>query len=425
MGALGIVPHPPPGVPVAVRTVEVSMARPGVMLMVGTVLGACLLPGCLRPFGQKWESQEQEKPDPDGASRKRQHYGARVSPAGMTPDGQAKNDSPYSPTPSDQGENAGYFLLEKSGNSKPALIGPSKPVLLMVPSLDESIPAKPDKKPDDPKNFMMESPDLAGQLGPATSAPPTLTEASEPPGPTVQPRSDYPQKEQLLDVLHYFLTDQPGKAIELLKGYDPAKQLILETLLPVLDGLSRQNGLSRRPQDPLTPEEVAGIQSVIDQLSVKLKPRSNLIITKMCFCKSIKAFAMYDPWPDDHTFRASSNAWSLDGDVVQVYVELRNFLCEARDSYHEIHLSSSVKISDPREPAKWIWLKRFDDSKQPPVRSRAQLHDYFCRYYFAVPHLPPGEYTMTIEVVDETFPDKPRKDAKSLPIRVVAAPAGS
>jgi len=418
MDAFGIVPNPPPGVPVAVRTVEVRMARPGLMLMVGTVLGACLLPGCLRPFGQKWEGQD--KPDPDGAFRKRQYYGTWVSPGQGTPYGQSKNVS-TPPTPSNQTENEGYFLLEKPENSKP---GPSKPGLLTVPSLDEGMPAKPGKKSDVPGTFMMESPDLTGRLGPATSAPP-LTEASEPPPPALQARSDYPQKEQLLDVLHYFLTDQPGIAIELLKGYDPAKQLILETLLPVLDGLSRQNGLNRRPQDPLTPEEVAGIQSVIDQLSVKLKPSSNLIITKMCFCKSIKAFAMYDPWPEDHIFRASSNAWSLDGDVVQVYVELRNFLCEPHDSYHEIHLSSSVKITDPRDPAKPIWFKRFDDSKQPPVRSRAQLHDYFCRYYFAVPHLPQGEYTMTIQVVDETFPDKPRTDEKSLRIRVIAAAASS
>jgi hypothetical protein len=145
----------------------------------------------------------------------------------------------------------------------------------------------------------------------------------------------------------------------------------------------------------------------------------------MCFCKSIKAFAMYDPWPEDHVFHASSKGGFLDGDVVQVYVELRNFLCKPRDSYHEIHLSSSVKISDPRDPAKAIWFKRFDDSKQPPVRSRAQLHDYFCRYYFAVPHLPPGEYTMTIQVMDETIPDKRRPAEKSLQIRVIAPQTGS
>ena len=42
---------------------------------------------------------------------------------------------------------------------------------------------------------------------------------------------------------------------------------------------------------------------------------------------------------------------------------------------------------------------------------------------FTITNVPPGEYTMTIQVVDETFPDKRRPAEKSLPIHVVAAPA--
>jgi hypothetical protein len=389
--------------------IEVRMAERRYTLIVGIVLGACL-PGCLRPFGQR---QEYVAPLMSGSP-------GAMGPAANSAAIRTGNDTPM----------AG----KKEQPSPPQAVSG----MLLLPTLGEGHTPKPDKKPDFMQSSILEGPDLTalgapassgnapvpenkpdflGQLGPATTTPPNSEEASEPPAlkvgvQTIQ--SDYPSKETFLDVFHCFLADQPGKAIELLNGYDAAKQNIFMTLLPVIAGLSQ------KPREPLSPAEVEMILDQIENLADSLRPRSQLIITKMCFCKSIKAYAMYDPLPEDHVFRASSNGHCLDGDVVQVYVELGNFCCERRDDYHEIHLSSSVEIRPARE-AKAIWFKRFDDSKQPPVRSRAQLHDYFCRYYFAVPHLPAGDYIMTIKVVDETFPDKRRAAEKSMPIRIRAA----
>ncbi len=371
------------------------MTKRGLFLFAGTVLGACLLPGCLRPFGQRQ--------DPNAPWAREVQQPPKIETSNKSP-GEGKNES----------------------------TGPGKPVLdmLLVPSLQEETAPGPEKKPEVFQTLILGSPDLTapgpseasptGQPGPAAPAPPTLTENSEPP-PGIS-RSDYPGKEPLLDVIYYFVADQPDKAIELLRRYDPAKQNIIMALLPVI----KKAGLSQKPLEPLNPEDVRNIQNQLGSLLDKLTPSSELLITKMCFCKSIKAYAMYDPLPEDHVFRASSKEQSRDGDFVQVYVELGNFCCERRDDYHQIHLSSSVEIRASGDPnSKKAWFMRFDDSKQPPVHSRAQLHDYFCRYYFAVPHLPPGDYTMTIQVVDETYPDKRRMATKSLPIRVTAAPPAS
>src|SRR5207244_9232055 len=115
-----------------------------------------------------------------------------------------------------------------------------------------------------------------------------------------------------------------------------------------------------------------------------------------------------------------------DGEQVNVYVELRNFRCELRERYHEIRLSSSVEIRDPREPpdAKPLWYYRFDDQKQP-VKSRTQLHDFFSYYWFTVPHIPPATYTLTFQVADETSPDRRRVASKSQEFRVTAMPMGT
>ena len=80
----------------------------------------------------------------------------------------------------------------------------------------------------------------------------------------------------------------------------------------------------------------------------------------------------------------------------------------------------------PREPpdAKPLWYYRFDDQKQP-VKSRTQLHDFFSYYWFTVPHIPPGTYTLTFQVADETSPDRRRVTSKSHEFRVTAMPMGT
>ena len=410
-GGLGMVPRPAGCA--GTGMVEVKMADRRLLLIVGIVLGACL-PGCLRPFGHKQETADSWE------------YNAPPNPPPQS------GYSPSYPQP--------QRVIKGERDDKDESIGSPKSTsgVLLVPGFEEDNTPGPDNKPEMLESLILQSPDLTGlgtpansgrapgigkkqdllgQLGPVTSAPPNSEEATEPPSPktaAVQTiHSDYPTREPLLDAITYMLAKQYPKAIDSLKSYDRSTQEFFIGILPVMVQLTQ------KPLEQWSPEQVETIQKQIESLSNALRPRSQLLITKMCFCKSIKAYAMYDPLPEDYVFRASSNSRSLDGDVAQVYVELSNFCCKPQHDYHEIHLSSSVEIQ-PAKDAKAIWFKRFDDSKQPPVRSRAQLHDYFCRYYFAVPHLPAGDYIMTIKVVDETNPDKPPAE-KSLPIHVSAA----
>jgi hypothetical protein len=151
-----------------------------------------------------------------------------------------------------------------------------------------------------------------------------------------------------------------------------------------------------------------------------LRPRAELVINKMCFCDSIKAFGVYKPLPEGHVFQAGTRA--RPGDLVQVYVELRNIGSEPRDSYHETRLSSYVEICDAQDPRKEpLWKYRFADSKQP-IRSRSSLHDYYNNYSFYVPPiLPAGSYLLTIRVTDETRPEAPRSARHSLEFHVSSA----
>jgi hypothetical protein len=370
-------------------------------------VGACL-PGCLRPFGGSRENQD-------------------------------FNPAPNQTAPKVVEENKSSSQIPVVPKEKYELVGPPMSIsgMLLVPSLQEDNVHKPGKKLEISQTLIMAKPNLTGpdldearaavlpvfaekgnllgQIGPASPMPPTSFEHSDaPPAPAFQTTfSDYSKKEPILEVFQAFWSGQPGRAVELMNGFDPAKQNIIRTLLSVLDGLTKKS-----PQDPLNPDQAAVFQAQLAELLEKtLKPRTALTISKMCFCKSIKAYGVYDPWPEDHGFRACSTADSLDGDMVQVYVELSNFCCERHNAFHEIHLSSSVEIRDFNK--KLMWSKRFDNRKQPPVRSLAQLHDYFCRFYFGVPHLQPGKYDMTIQVVDETYPNRPPA-VKSLPIWVIA-----
>src|SRR5262249_34569352 len=118
--------------------------------------------------------------------------------------------------------------------------------------------------------------------------------------------------------------------------------------------------------------------------------------------------------PENHTFQAG--APGKPGELVQLYVELRNFCSEPRSPYHETRLSSAVEIKDGQGTR--IWYYRFDDRK--PLQSRSRLNDHYSNYSFHVPHVAAGDYTLTLHGTDETLPEHRREARKSVPFRVVA-----
>jgi hypothetical protein len=370
------------------------MTKSGLLLILSSVLGLGLLPGCL------------------GHST-----GARVTP---------EQKLPFQPPTA--------VTIVQDQSPYPVLANRSHAVGVAEASEPPEVPPPSDAagKPVDIRQTGLEKPQPQDLL-PARAG--TSDTEIRPVPPPVEVKSTSPELEApvpsaklpfassdppLLGAFRGALNDEPEKTLEYLKGFDVATQ---DFLLRVLPALAR---LAQKPLEQLNAEEVSVLQEQFEGLLETLRPFTKLAITRLCCCKWIKGYGNYEPLPEDHLFHPTSKKDYCDGEKVNVYVELRNFRCEMRDRYHEIRLSSSVEIRDPREPpdAKPLWYYGFKDQQQP-VRSRVQLHDFFGSYWFIVPHIPPGTYILTFHVADETSPDRRRVASKSQEFHVTAMPMGA
>jgi hypothetical protein len=215
------------------------------------------------------------------------------------------------------------------------------------------------------------------------------------------------KKEPLLEALECFLKNKPDMALDLLRTYQPSSQEVYITLLPVLAQLAHQ-GL-----DQLSPQEISAIHEQLHGLSLSLRPRAELFIDKMCFCEEIKGYGVYKALPADHSFRSRSGA--LQGELVRLYVELRNFSLEPCAEGYVTRLSSSVEIRD--QAKKVQWFHSFKDQEGPLYR-QTPWSDCFGNYRFYMPHLPSGIYYLTITIKDLTRPGPAREKSKTVEMHV-------
>ena len=219
------------------------------------------------------------------------------------------------------------------------------------------------------------------------------------------------KREPLADALQCVLDNRHDEALQHLQSYDAATQDLFLRLLPAM------SILSKKKLTELTAPEVAVLHEQLHSLLGTLRPRTALSVDKICFCEWIKDYGNYKPLPEGYAFAAPFA--NRPGELVQLYVELRNFASELRLGAFETRLSSSVEITDGR--GELVWSYRFEDEKHP-IRSRTQLHDWFNNYSFHVPkNLPPGAYRLTIQVVDETTPER-RVARQAMEFRVAPAP---
>jgi hypothetical protein len=252
---------------------------------------------------------------------------------------------------------------------------------------------------EDPK-LTTGSASMSASLGGPEDYPPELapTVLSEPVVAS-KPTEDSP----LVAALRCFLNKHPEDAIERLKCFENANQEMLLGLLAMTVRLT-EGSLSQA-----NPKEVAVLIDGLNSLIVPLRTTAPLVIDKMCFCQWIGTFGVYEPLPAEHRFR--------EGDKVQIYVELRNFASNEQmlptgQVQHIIQLASGVEIMD-YERKQTIWKGEFQ--RRGPVAdiSRTRRNDYFDKYEFHVPHIPPGSYVLRIQVEDQgTKP--PRKAEKTL-----------
>src|SRR5262249_36597033 len=122
-----------------------------------------------------------------------------------------------------------------------------------------------------------------------------------------------------------------------------------------------------------------------------LRGRAPLELKRLCFCRLIDGFGMYEPLPPDHAFQA--------GEGVQVYVEVRNFLSTCIDSSrgpaYQINLATTLEILDfRREVVVHHDFPVVDLSLTP-------RQDFFINYPFPIPRqIPAGSYTLRVTVRD-------------------------
>jgi hypothetical protein len=321
------------------------MARPAWMLVVTAGLGACLVPGCFRPWiKDSEESIQQVRPD---------------SEALWT----GKIVSPYHPLP----ERKVHWQDEIKDAVEPANY-PNDERNRGTNSTDKGDPDREKTESDTGKH------------------PPLITLA--PPVPPDPP---------LVAALRALMEKRPAEALDLLKGYDKASQELLLCLLPLAARLT-EGGL----QQP-NPGEMAAVLEQLRALERPLAERAALGIDKMCLCRKIDSYGVYQKVPDDWAY--ATGVGDQPGELVQVYVELRNFASKQQGNSYETCLASSLEIRDYRGTL--VWRRDF---QAQPDHSHSPRHDYFINYRFAVPpHVPPGSYVLWIQVKDLT--GQPGKDA--------------
>lgn len=212
-----------------------------------------------------------------------------------------------------------------------------------------------------------------------------------------------PKTPPMSPLMHAVKAYQDKSAVDAEKSLahlDPANQQLLKRMLPMAVKLS-ETGL------PSTnPAEVAEMAEQLQQMVAALRAKAELRLDKLCYCRSpIKPvrYGAYQPLPDDYVFRA--------GETVELYMELRNFSCEAKEKEYTTHLTTVIEVRDERNEV----AARFEFERDRPDVGQAPRQEYFHICRFPVQGLAAGQYTLTAEVTDVPS----GKSAKrSLPLRI-------
>jgi hypothetical protein len=179
--------------------------------------------------------------------------------------------------------------------------------------------------------------------------------------------------------------------VDLLQRYDRPTQDVLPELL-LLAGRIGKDGLEH-----IRPDERLILLEQVNRVAERLRKEAPLTISKMCFCREVKAFGVYDELSSNYQFLAGSDG--RPGERVRVYVEVRNFDNNVRGGVYETVLSSRLEIRD-EEGKKVVEIK----PATSPDRSLTPRQDYYITFEFHVPpQLPPGRlYTLWVHLRDDT-----------------------
>src|SRR5262249_46016651 len=151
------------------------------------------------------------------------------------------------------------------------------------------------------------------------------------------------------------LDKHPAEAVAFLKAYDQPNQELLLCLLPLAKRLTE--GSLNQASRP----EMTAIVDHLQSLAEPLRPRADFLMDKICFCEGAKRFGVYMPLPEDHALQAATGDGP--GELVQVYVELRNFTNKQNRQFSVMQLACSVEIIS-NETGKPVWGHDYQDGKK-------------------------------------------------------------
>jgi hypothetical protein len=234
---------------------------------------------------------------------------------------------------------------------------------------------------------------------PAQPADPPRPRVDLPPAPA---KADAPLVQALRAILEHHSAEEVK---EQLKSFD------VETSQALLVLLASAAELETGGVEHISPRDLTGLLDRLNILSMRLRERAPLILDHMCFCSHIESFGKYSPL-DQYCFQP--------GEVVKVYVEVRNFASQREGPQFNTVLKGRMEIYEENK-AKPFLVRDCEPQADP---SRTARQDFFVNFRFAIPpNCPPGSYTLRIYIEDQT-PEaggkkrKPRTAGSSLDFRV-------
>jgi hypothetical protein len=201
-----------------------------------------------------------------------------------------------------------------------------------------------------------------------------------------------PPDEPVLLALRCLLEKRPPEdAVRALEHYDKPSQEALLLLLPWVARFA-EGGLNQAK-----PKDIAIFLDQLEELARRLRPRADLTLGKVCFCRDVRGFGMIDALPADHAFLAGNGGRF--GEPIVLYVEVGNTASRPVGARFETRIAGGLEILDAQ--GKRCWGQLF--AAEPNI-SVSPRHDYFIIFRLAVPaDLPPGHYTLVVQLTDQTW----------------------
>jgi hypothetical protein len=241
-----------------------------------------------------------------------------------------------------------------------------------------------------------QAPTLAQQVGLPALGDPVVPQAI-----VVETRAA-PEPDAVM-ALRSLLQNQSIQAVKCLEKYDPATQELLMRLLPAVALISEKGSI-----DKLSAVERGALDDQMKGLLLSLHALTDLTIDKMCLCECIASNGTFKPQRQGYAYQPR--------ELVQVFLLLRNLTSAQRDDgYYVTALHGKVSLKDATGE---VWSLDFRGREQPLISATA-CYDCYRPYDFYVPVVPPGHYTLIIEIADETRPGR-RLARKSVDFTVAA-----